>query len=92
MPIVHVNVWEGFGEEKTRWFRQIKEIEKELVKKIGSKNIFLDSFMVSVSPYREIMATFDNKSRSYLEDNHILFQQDDKDHYIQKLMDVAVGS
>lgn len=85
------HAWEGLREEKTQWFKQIKEIEKELVKKIGSKNIFLDSFMVSVSPYREIMATFDNKSRSYLDDNHILFQQDDKERPLHSEIDGCCG-
>lgn len=84
--------WEGLREEKIQWFIQIKEIEKALAKKIEGKGILLDSFMVSVSPYWEIRATFNNKPRRKLEAHNILFQKDDKEHYIQKLMDVALNT
>ena len=87
------HAWEGLRDPKVRLHEEIKKIGMELDKKIKGKNILLDSFIVSVSPYREIRGFFGRKPRHILEkEKHILFQKDDKDHYIEKLMNVTLST
>lgn len=86
------HMWEGFREEKIQLYTKIKDLEKELTKKTGISNILLDSFIISVSPYQDVRAIFNNKPRSILEEKHILFQYDDKSNYIHKLMNAALNN
>jgi len=85
------HTWKGFHDEKIQLHKQIKELEKGLAKKTGTQNISLDSFIVSVTEYRDITPIF-NKPRSILKEDHILFQPDDREHYIEKLMSVALDT
>jgi len=74
----------GLEDEKIKLARSIKDIERAIQKKPGFENIFLDSFIVSVSYYRDVKGIFNNKPRITLEENHILFQKDDSE-YIHKI-------
>ena len=84
-----VHIWEGLDQEKIQLFSKIKKIEKQLQTNT-QKPIYLDSFIISINSYNEIKNNFQNMSRQELEENHILFQTDDKENYIQKLLHVAI--
>jgi hypothetical protein len=83
------HMWEGLDEEKIKQYETIRELGNKLKQRTG-KDVALDSFIVSINPYNEIKNNFDNKPQSKLEENHVLFQQDDKNHYIEKLLSVAL--
>lgn len=68
----------GLGDEKIRLHKTIKEIEKRL----NDPDVILNSFILSWTEYPRLKW---DKSREELEDMHILFMQDDKDQYIDKL-------
>ena len=62
---------------------KIKEIEKRL----NDEDVILNSFIVSVTPYREIKWRQDTLEKSVLEDKNVLFQKDDKSSYAGKMFD-----
>ncbi len=60
---------------KIKFHETIKEIEKDM----GNANIILDSFIVSVTAYDDLIATYEPEDLA-----HILFQKDDS-NYIDKI-------
>ncbi len=73
----------GFDDPKVHFHQTIKDIEKRL----GDPTIVLNSFIVSNTFQREI--TWWSKGRAKEQDfatNHILFQKDDKETYISKII------
>ncbi len=79
----------GFDDPKIRFHRTIKEIEHRL----GDPNIVLNSFIVSNTSRREI--AWWSKVSTVEQDfsnNHILFQKEDKDTYIYKIISTTLDS
>ncbi len=72
-------------EEKIKLHVSIKDLEKELKDKSG-KNITLDSFILSVTPYDNIKHLF-KKSKKEMEESHILFLKDDKIKVVEKMLE-----
>jgi hypothetical protein len=77
----------GLADEKINLQKEMRELGERLTRRTG-KNILLDSFIISVTPYQSVKHIF-KKPRNILEENHILFQHDDRKHYIEKLIAVA---
>jgi len=73
----------GFDDPKVKFHKTIKDIESRL----GDPNIVLNSFIVS-NTYRQKIAWWSKGSeleRDFAE-NHILFQKDDGEEYISKII------
>ena len=65
---------------------KIKEIEE----KLNDKDVILNSFIVSVTPYGVIKWVQDTLKQSELEDKNVLFQKDDKNGYIGKMFNTIL--
>jgi len=75
---------EEFDHPKVRFFREIKEIEKQ----IGDPNVTLNSFIVSVTPYR--MGLWGTTNPDEFEAHHVYFQTE-KGIYIEKIIQKMRG-
>jgi hypothetical protein len=63
---------------------KIKEIEKIL----NDKNVILNSFIISVTPYSAMKWDQNTLKQSELENKNVLFQKDDKHNYIDNMFKV----
>ena len=78
----HGLLHEGPGSEKVLFHRRIKDVEN----RIGDPDVILNSAILSWTQYPQLRW---GQSRKELEDMHILFMSDDRDHYIPKLLAIA---
>jgi hypothetical protein len=71
----------NFNDEKIQLYKSIKDIEQ----KIKKPELKLESYILSVSKYKDIRANFEDgtKPKREFEDNHILFMEDSD--FIKKL-------
>ncbi len=71
---------DGFNNPKIRFFREVKILEKQM----GDKDVTLDSFIISVTPFNRILWD-SSPSEVEFEANHMFFQ-DDAGDYIGKII------
>jgi hypothetical protein len=75
----------GLYDEKIMLHERIKDFEKKILAKNKDVSVILDSFIVSVTRYEDVRASFGRRQRSEIEENQgILFQEDR--NYIEKIM------
>lgn len=74
----HGLIHEGPASSKVLLHKQIKEIEKRL----NDPEVILNSFILSWTPYPQLSW---GNLQGELEDMHVLFMTDDRDHYVGKL-------
>lgn len=74
----------GKDDLKVHFYQTIKEIEARL----GDPQVILDSFIVS-NTHSATMTMMWGMQKEEMEARHILFQEDDGDTYIQKLLDTV---
>ncbi len=75
----HGLLTEGPGSEKVQFYQRIKEIEQRL----GDPDVVLNSFILSWTPQSMLRWGY---SLQEFEEQHVLFMQDDRDGYVEKLM------
>ena len=75
----------GLGDEKIKLHKRIKEIEQRL----NDPDVVLNSFILSWTKYPQLKW---DKTQKALEDMHVLFMQDDRDGYIDKLFAKLKGT
>lgn len=80
---------EGPEDPKIRFYKSIKNIERH--PNLSDPNIILNSFIISNTPFRDVRWWTEDLSKAKLEKCHVLFQKDDRDSYIEKLITKAVG-
>ncbi|PKL44161.1 MAG: restriction endonuclease subunit R [Candidatus Riflebacteria bacterium HGW-Riflebacteria-1] len=80
----HGLLHEGPGSEKIRFHERIKDVEKRL----NDPSVVLNSFILSWTKFPQLK--WDN-SQAQLEEKHVLFMTDDRDHYIEKLFSKLRG-
>lgn len=68
------------NDPKIEFYKTIKNVEKQL----GDKNVILNSFIVSVTPYHKVRNIHGANSQEDLASKHILFQEDTG--YIKRLV------
>jgi len=73
---------EGIEDRKVQFYEKIKEIEEEL----GDPQVILDSFIVSPTPLAEIPQQTRTMNREEWEARNVLFQRDDPNGYIAKII------
>lgn len=75
---------EGTDDPKIRFHKSIKDIEARLRRK--DRDVTLNSFILSNTPFKEVGWWEGGITKTELENHHVLFQRDDKDSYIHKLL------
>ena len=76
----------GSSNPKIQFYRTIKDIEARL----ADPSVTLNSFIVSPTPHKNIPMWGDGMTKAELEKSHVLFQKDDRETYIQKLIGAIV--
>jgi len=79
----------GPDDPKIEFYRAIKVLEKDL--QAQDPSVVLSSFIISVTPYQEISRLFGHKPKNKVEDKNVLFSQDDRETYIEKLVNKIMG-
>jgi len=74
----HGLIHEGPASEKMLFHEKIKNVEQRL----GDPDVILNSFILSWTQYPQLKW---GPTREDLENKHILFMNEDRDHYIEKL-------
>ena len=74
----HGLLHEGPASEKVLFHKRIKDVEKRL----NDPDVILNSFILSWTRYPRLKW---DSSQQELEDKHVLFMTDDRDHYVDKL-------
>ena len=74
---------EGPEDPKIRFHQTIKDLERQL----GDPEVVLNSFIVSNTRFSEIAWWSAQMTKADLEDKNVLFQQEDRDNYIKKLLE-----
>jgi len=76
-------------DEKARLHERLPEIEREVAQRSGRKDIALDAFIVSATPYDELYPHYDDGAwdREKFAEKHILFQERSENYdYIERLL------
>jgi len=81
---------EGPDDPKIRFYKSIKNIEAH--PNLSDPNIVLNSFIISNTPFQEVRWWTEDLSKDEFEKCHVLFQKDDRDTYIEKLLSKAVNA
>ena len=74
----HGLIHEGPASEKILFYKRIKDVEKRL----GDPAVILNSFILSWTKYTQLKWGL---LREEMEQNHVLFMTDDRNHYVEKL-------
>jgi hypothetical protein len=69
-------------DEKARLHERLPELAKEMGQRSKKKNIMLDSFIISATPYDDLYKRYDNGAwdKEKFAEKHILFQEQNKDY------------
>jgi hypothetical protein len=78
---------EGMDDPKIDFHQTIKELEARL----GDPGVILNSFVLSNTPLRAVGWWNGGITKAELEKRHVLFQDEDKAAYIEKMLRMAVG-
>ena len=76
---------EGLDDPKIRFYRTIKELENQL----ADPDVILNSFIISTTPPATVSWWHAN-AKTELEKRHVLFQDTDKQTYIEKMLNLAL--
>jgi len=79
-----VHMRNGFDDEKIQLSHDIKDLQEELMRKTGKRNLVLDSYIISDTPRANIKSIFKPSSGSDYENHNVLFQ--DERGYIEKMV------
>ncbi|MBV2149225.1 hypothetical protein KRZ98_13185 [Sphingobium sp. AS12] len=71
------------SDPKLGLFSEIKQRELEL----GDADLTLNAFILSFTPYRDLLNVGISASEAELEDRHVLFMDNGRDYYLGKLFD-----
>lgn len=74
---------EGPNDPKIRFHETIKELEQQL----GDPKMILSSFIISNTPVSEVAWWGDGMTKEQFEERNVLFQREDRNTYIKKLLD-----
>lgn len=78
----------GPDDPKISFCRTIKSIEEDL--RVQDPNVTLNSFIISNTRLPEVGWWGGGMTKEQFEERHVLFQQEDKDTYIEKVLRMAV--
>lgn len=75
----------NLSDPKFGLFQEIKQIEKQL----ADPTITLNAFILSVTSFDDLLNVMGSTTKSEIEDHHILFMDDGKAAYLEKLLEKA---
>jgi len=78
---------EGRTDPKIAFYQTIKELEA----KLDDPAVSLSSFIVSNTPYVQVKWWSDGMTKEEFESRHVLFQKDDRDSYVERLLNSAIS-
>ena len=78
---------EGPDDPKIRFYKSIKEIEQQL----ADPNVILNSFIISNTPYQQVGWWDGGMTKAHLGKCHVLFQKEDRDTYIERILTKAIS-
>ena len=78
----------GPDDPKIAFYKTIKDIENDL--RTQDLTVTLNSFIISNTRLPDIDWWRDGMTKADFEERHVLFQQEDKDTYVGKLMKLAM--
>lgn len=78
---------EGPDDPKIRFYRTIKELEARL----GDPNVILNSCIISNTPFQQVRWRTDDLSKEQFTKCHVLFQKEDHQTYIKRMLTAAIG-
>ena len=76
---------DGINDPKIRFYHTVEELEQTL----NDPDVTLNSFIISSTPLQQISWWGDGMTKEQFEQCHVLFQKEDRDTYIQKLLTEA---
>ena len=79
----------GIDDPKIEFHKTIKTIEEDL--RAQDETITLNSFIISNTRLPEVSWWQGGMTKEQYEERHVLFQQEDKDSYIGKMLRMAGG-
>jgi hypothetical protein len=80
---------EGPSDPKIQFHKTIKIIERH--PNLDDPNVTLNSFIISNTPYREVGWWEGSMSKADLEKCHVLFQKEDRETYIKRLLSTVLS-
>jgi hypothetical protein len=72
---------EGFNNPKIQFYKEIKTLEAQ----IGDKDVVLNSFIISVTPYEQLNFWGDKIDKTEFEKHNVVFQENS--NYIEKIIE-----
>ena len=72
---------------KLQFYKHIKELEQQL----NDKDVILNAFTISNTYYEDLIDTGLKLSKEQMEEQNVLFQKDDKEVYIRKMLESIIG-
>lgn len=78
---------EGSDDPKIRFYKTIKEIERRL----ADPQIILNSFIISNTPYQQVAWWNAGISKEQLGECHVLFQKEDRQTYIERMLGSVIS-
>lgn len=84
------HITNGFNDEKIKLYEYLKDMGTSLSEKLSGEKqkIKLDSYIISMTPARDLKNIFQTSQSSMFRDHHILIQEDGE-KYITQLLDNA---
>lgn len=79
---------DGPGDPKIHFHKTVKLIEARLADPL----VVLNSFIISVTPFREIAWWREELSKDKLTQSHVLFQPDDRETYVSSLLKMILAN
>ena len=79
----------GADDPKIEFFRSIKDLEKDLQSQ--DPTVILNSFIISVTPYKDISWWHGHMSKKKIEEKNVFFRIEEKETYVEKLMNKILG-
>ena len=77
----------NLSDPKFGLFQEIKQIEKQL----ADPEIILNAFILSVTSFSDLLNVTGSTTKSELEDRNVLFMDDGKACYLEKLLEKALA-
>lgn len=78
---------EGLNDPKIQFHTTIKELESRL----GERDVTLNSFIISNTPFKEVSWWSEGITPTDFEHHHVLFQKEDRNRYIEKLLTTTLA-
>jgi hypothetical protein len=74
----------GINDPKIQFYKTIKDLEKRL----GDRNVILNSFILSLTPFQQVSWWEEDSTQGEFEKRHVVFKGHNDNRYVKKLIEV----